>query len=123
MVIIEHYLRLFTSLPEIKVGENREISISQVSEILFCTDRNTRLILKSFEEENWIEWIPGKGRGNLSTIGFLVGPSNLVLRQAREFVKKGNIREAKKIIEDYTPQYTFLKSEFSRWFNTFFWIS
>jgi MarR-like DNA-binding transcriptional regulator SgrR of sgrS sRNA len=120
MIIVDHYINLFLYFPGLKVREKREITVSKVSKILFCTERNSKLILKRLEGEKWVEWIPGKGRGNHSSITFLMEPGELVLNLAKEFVKKGYPREARKIIEDYSAQFPILKDRFDMWFHSLF---
>lgn len=46
------------------------ITIQNISETLFCTERNSKLIIKKLEDLHWIMWFPGRGRGNRSKLSF-----------------------------------------------------
>lgn len=120
MIMLDHYIRLYLSFSKTALGETRETLISEISSFLYCTDRNSKLILNRLEDEKWIRWVPGKGRGHRSAITFLVSPSQLVLDQAKEHVKKGSIREARKLIEEYASCLPLLQEQFDDWFNLLF---
>ena len=47
-------------------GEDAVIQLDELTDILCCTRRNTRIVLNKLAEEGWIEWIPAAGRGKQS---------------------------------------------------------
>ncbi|MBU9711920.1 ABC transporter substrate-binding protein [Evansella tamaricis] len=83
MKVIDHYHVLTKSLKEI----NRpiQVTIEQLSTILHCSVRNTKIVLTKLQLLGWITWIPGRGRGNYSTISLEVGFDSLVLEEAKKF--------------------------------------
>jgi MarR-like DNA-binding transcriptional regulator SgrR of sgrS sRNA len=121
MGTLEHYVQLWLAQEsEIKCGERYEISLQQISDTLFCTLRNSKLIIKKMEELEWISWHPGKGRGNRSNITFLKDAELLIFTTAQELVKQGNIKQASKMIDLYQPKFEALKLRFNTWMNTLF---
>ena len=60
----------FEKLFEHYQGENSEVQLDEITDILFCTRRNARIVLNKLEEEGWIEWHPSPGRGKLVTAKF-----------------------------------------------------
>lgn len=119
MIILEQYIALFEKMKP-KGRTNIPLSLDEVASILFCTYRNARLIIKKMEELNWVQWTPGKGRGNRSSITFLVDARELVLQRAKELVKKGDLREAKKLITNFESIFPKLEEQFTSWFDSLF---
>lgn len=62
MVIMEQYIQLWLQYAKGRTrGEKIEIALQNISETLFCTDRNSKFIIKKLEEAGWIYWYPGRG--------------------------------------------------------------
>ncbi|MFS1511620.1 ABC transporter substrate-binding protein [Chengkuizengella sp. SCS-71B] len=70
MKLIEHYLILYTAHKNQKNGVNIETTMSEIMDILSCGRANARGVLSQLKEQGWIQWNPGRGRGNRSTINF-----------------------------------------------------
>jgi SgrR family transcriptional regulator len=118
--IIDHYLRVLRSNPAFETKVEIELSLEQVSKTLFCTPRNSKLILKKMVDLNLIIWTPGRGRGNRSRIQFKLDPLDVVFGQAKEYVQKGEIRSAILIVEKYDAVIPFLAEKFQLWFRSQF---
>lgn len=72
MKLIEHFILLKDYYSSIHKDEDLLVSKKDFTHVLDCTDRNINLILKKLTEGNYIIWNAGLGRGNLSTMRFLL---------------------------------------------------
>ena len=52
----------FETLFEKFSGNDTEVQLEDITEALFCTRRNARIVLNKLEEEDWIEWHPAASR-------------------------------------------------------------
>ncbi|SFF05515.1 DNA-binding transcriptional regulator SgrR of sgrS sRNA, contains a MarR-type HTH domain and a solute-binding domain [Paenibacillus algorifonticola] len=89
------------------------VSMEELSELLSCTRRNTQMLLHKMTELGLVEWIPGRGRGNLSQLAFLKSYRELAFAKAQELVEKEKINEAWKLMEQFEDQA--VKAEFMAW--------
>ncbi|MGC5327620.1 ABC transporter substrate-binding protein [Brevibacillus sp. SYSU BS000544] len=120
MVLIDHYVRLAQHLFNEETAAPIRISLEEVSQILHCTPRNAKLILKKLVDENLIVWSSGKGRGNRSTVVLLIQPQELVLGKAKELVFHGEISEARGLIDHYLHAFPQLQEQFLVWIRNHF---
>ncbi|WP_053220176.1 SgrR family transcriptional regulator [Virgibacillus senegalensis] len=60
MRLLEHYQRLCQTLLNQK--QEQPITIGKLSNLLSCTERNAKLVVRRLEQKGWIVWRPGKGR-------------------------------------------------------------
>ncbi|MDP5276390.1 SgrR family transcriptional regulator [Chengkuizengella axinellae] len=120
MNLIDDYIKLYSHFSEIKKDEKLELSLEVVSRIFFCTTRNSRLILKKMEDEHWLVWYPGRGRGNRSKITFLVEPSDLIFDRSVTIVKSGELIDAKAYIQKYKIRFPSVYKQFHLWIDTVF---
>ncbi len=115
----ENYIKLFLELDSIE-NEKLEISIEEVSKILYCTPRNSRIIIKKLSELNYINWQGGKGRGNKSKIVFKEDPHDLLMNKAIELVKKGKLTRAQNLMNEYDCHFRGISYEFNKWIDSLF---
>ncbi|MFC5468293.1 ABC transporter substrate-binding protein [Cohnella suwonensis] len=73
------------------------VTVKEISGWLYCTERNVKHILKRISELEWIVWMPGRGRGNRSRIRFLAVAEELLLQEAQEFARQGNLKAAMEV--------------------------
>lgn len=119
MNILEKYITLFLYFQRV-IDEKILVSIEEISQILFCTPRNSRIILKKLVDIGWIHWEHGMGRGNKSKLMFKESPYDLIIRKSMDLVRNGEIRSAKKLINEYENIYPDLTHEFNSWIETLF---
>jgi SgrR family transcriptional regulator len=96
-----------------------EITLQELAEVFKCSERNVNLILRKMEEHKWIEWRPGRGRGNRSQLTFLASSEALVLKIAQDLVKKGDIKAAFAHLDAFAFL-PFVKEQFMYWLDTNF---
>ena len=121
MVILDQYVQLWIRYgkgrPE---GEKIEITLQNISETLFCTDRNSKFIIKKLEELGWVCWSPGRGRGNRSKVSFQKDPAVLILEKGKEITKQGDVKGGKEFVEQYMEYFPMLQKQFQTWINSIF---
>ncbi|MGN4422532.1 ABC transporter substrate-binding protein [Bacillus cereus group sp. MYBK30-1] len=121
MTILEQYMNLWLQYGKGRSeGEKLEITIQTVSETLFCTERNSKLIIKKLEELNWILWFPGRGRGNRSKLSFQKHPLSLILERGKEITKQGDVKSGIAFIERYSSYFPSLLTQFQTWIDSIF---
>lgn len=70
------------------------VTVEEIAGCLYCTERNVKILLHKMAHHGWIEWTPGRGRGNRSHIRFLVSAEELLLEEAKAYVEQGNMKAA-----------------------------
>ncbi|MBJ7983980.1 MULTISPECIES: ABC transporter substrate-binding protein [Bacillus] len=121
MTILEQYMHLWLQYGKGRAEDERlEITIQNISETLFCTERNSKLIIKKLEELNWIMWFPGRGRGNRSKLLFQKHPLSLILERGKEITKQGDVKSGSAFIERYSSYFPSLQTQFRTWIDSIF---
>lgn len=116
MQTAERYLTLYDRFGAGSAGLPVEATLEELAAALFCTPRNAKLVLKRLQEENLIEWLPGRGRGNRSRIGFKADKEDYLLAHATSQAEEGHYRTALELLETYGSG-TEARTRFVRWLN------
>jgi SgrR family transcriptional regulator len=88
MKVYEYFQILRSHFPEIQDHEEVKVTLTDLSEILHCSPRNTKLLLIKMTDYHWISFISGKGRGNLSTLIFRTQYEQILKEQMEAFLSK-----------------------------------
>ncbi|MBB6451681.1 MarR-like DNA-binding transcriptional regulator SgrR of sgrS sRNA [Salirhabdus euzebyi] len=72
MKVIEHFILLRDHYHTVQTNIDLPISKKDLLPLYKCTNRNLNLILNKLHTEKYIVWNPGRGRGRLSTLRFLL---------------------------------------------------
>lgn len=96
----EHFMQMLFSLSEWETGLEQSISIGELSEILCCTPRNVKLILRKWEQEGLLHWKSGIGRGNHSTLTILCETSYFFSAFFKKLLSDGKIGEAIELVQN-----------------------
>ncbi|MBG0961989.1 SgrR family transcriptional regulator [Bacillus sp. SRB1LM] len=121
MFILDQYIELWYVYGKGRQeGEQLEVTVQMIAEILFCTERNSKLIIKKLEELHWITWFPGRGRGNRSKLIFQKQPMTLILERGKELTKKGDVKSGISFVERYSLQFPLVKKEYEAWMDSIF---
>ncbi|MFE5320062.1 ABC transporter substrate-binding protein [Paenibacillus sp. NPDC056579] len=115
----QYYLTIRKQLPNVMEGEEVEVTLPQLTEWLHFSSRNVNLVLKKMEEESWIRWLPGRGRGHRSKIVFRITRESVAMRLAQDYVGKGDLQLAFAWIDEhaYLPA---LRDQFVLWLDRHF---
>ncbi|MEZ8824380.1 SgrR family transcriptional regulator [Vibrio amylolyticus] len=81
-------------------GQSCGVQLEKITEILFCTRRNARIVLNKMEEEGWIEWHPAPGRGKLSQLNFKRSRTDVNETLARQYLDEGRISQALSVLNN-----------------------
>ncbi len=121
MFILDQYIELWIAYGKgKKEGERLEVTVQNISGTLFCTERNSKLIIKKLDELNWIKWFPGRGRGNRSKLIFQKHPMSLILDRGKEITKKGDVKSGSIFVERYSSHFPSVKGEYHSWVDSIF---
>ncbi|MEC2450560.1 ABC transporter substrate-binding protein [Bacillus cereus] len=121
MLNLEKYIELWIAYGKgKKEGERLEVTVQNISGTLFCTERNSKLIIKKLDELNWIKWFPGRGRGNRSKLIFQKHPMSLILDRGKEIMKKGDVKSGSIFVERYSSHFPSVKGEYHSWVDSIF---
>ncbi len=96
----------FETLFEHFNGQNVETQLEDLTDILFCTRRNARIVLNKMEEEGWIEWHPAAGRGKLSQLIFKRSRTDVSENLARRYLQEGKIGQALSVLDQDAAKLT-----------------
>ncbi|WP_336773343.1 SgrR family transcriptional regulator [Paenibacillus sp. MMO-58] len=99
MLLDERYLTLYERFGG--EAEPVEVALEELSEMLYCTPRNAKLILKKLQSEQLIDWLPGVGRGHRSKIVFHAAKEPYLLEFATHTSEQGDYKRAFDLITQY----------------------
>lgn len=116
----ERYLDLYQRFGSgTGIGTPVEVSLEELADTLYCTTRNVKLVLRKMEEDGWIEWLPGRGRGNRSRLIFHSEKESLLLDMARKMAQRGDYKLAFELIHTH-GEGTNVKERFTEWLDLHF---
>jgi MarR-like DNA-binding transcriptional regulator SgrR of sgrS sRNA len=117
VISAERYLTLYDRFGGASSeGLSVEATLEELSEVLYCTPRNAKLILRRLEEEGLIDWLPGRGRGNRSRIAFKADKESYLLNMSQNRAEKGDYKQAFEWLQCF-GEGTQAKSKFLEWLN------
>ncbi len=89
----------FETLFEHFDGQDSDVQLEDITDILFCTRRNARIVLNKLEEEGWIEWHPAAGRGKQSRLQFKRNRNDVSETLARRYLEEGKVGQALNVLD------------------------
>jgi SgrR family transcriptional regulator len=120
MQLVRDYLQLYKSFPGIQQGRAFNVTMSELAGILFCSTRNVKIILRKMIERKWIHFIPGLGRGNASSLTFLLDYEAALKQESEELVKSGQIEAAFQLIKTFGEGSAYNRERFLEWLSQYF---
>ncbi|MFB2829484.1 HTH-type transcriptional regulator SgrR [Aeromonas jandaei] len=90
----------FQRLAQLLGSDEREISLAEVAELLCCTPRNARLLLRRMQDQGWLNWTAEAGRGRRSRLTLLDSQESLTRRRLRDLLSQGQLAQAVRLAED-----------------------
>lgn len=84
----------FRRLYQVQQSQITEVSLPELAQIMHCSERNMRLLLSKMAAQNWLRWQPGRGRGNKSSLHFLIDPDDLMNDHLAQLLAKGELELA-----------------------------
>ena len=80
--------------------DEREMSLGEVADLLCCTPRNARLLLRRMQDQGWLSWAAEAGRGRRSRLTLLDNQESLTRRRLRDLLSQGQLAQAVRLAED-----------------------
>jgi ABC-type uncharacterized transport system, periplasmic component len=99
MGLVEQYISCYPLSRDI-INESRDITVKELSEAFCCSERNAKLVLHKMQDNHWIAWQPGRGRGHKSQITFYEKLSELLIRQSKEWIDQGKLNKAMDLLNE-----------------------
>ncbi|PHE37110.1 SgrR family transcriptional regulator [Bacillus pseudomycoides] len=90
MKVMDYYIQLRLHDPEKQYMQN---SLQELANILYCSTKNVKILLRKMNEEKLITWTPGRGRGNKSEVLFLHAISEVVMPYAESLLQQDKLKE------------------------------
>lgn len=112
---MDHYIRLRLSFPN---EQHMKQSLQELANILFCSTKNVKILLKKMSEEKLINWIPGRGRGNKTEIHFLHTFTEAIFPHVEELLKNEKLKEVFLLLKEPLP--FLLREKIEEQLNTYF---
>ncbi|CAM3959885.1 ABC transporter substrate-binding protein [Cohnella lubricantis] len=119
MRVSEDYLALRSAFPDYREGEAFGVSMEDVANVLFCTPKNAKLIIKKWIELNWVRFVSGRGRGHRSELVFLLSSAAIILSEAQERVRRGDVQSAFDWLRA-NEQLAAVRPQFQEWLAGYF---
>ncbi|PTM59607.1 SgrR family transcriptional regulator [Desmospora activa] len=94
MKIVEHYLELRLNYMTVENHCTLEVSLKELSNVLYCSPRNVKRIMNALDDEGFLYWKPGGGRGRRSKFQFKRSLSDVFLLYFKHLVGRGKFKEA-----------------------------
>ncbi len=113
------YLTLRKHYPDAVEGVPIRVSMEDLAKLLYCTPRNAKLIIAKLARNGWIEFVPGRGRGNLSSLAFFVSAEEVLFEQATLLVQSGDFHRAMDLVKAYGDGVT-TKNRLMDWLAGYF---
>ena len=79
--------------------DEQEISLAEVADLLCCTPRNARLLLRRMQDQGWLSWSAEAGRGRRSRLILLDNQESLTRRRLRDLLSQGQLAQAVRLAE------------------------
>lgn len=114
---MEHYQQLIKVFPNQALHTPFDITISDLSAVFYCTDRNTKHILAKLQEKGWVRWRAGRGRGNYSQMTLLKELDDAIIEEVKLKVEHDSIEEAISFLQRYQTNQN-IHQQFINWLFT-----
>ncbi|QLN18269.1 SgrR family transcriptional regulator [Escherichia coli] len=89
-------LNQYQRLWQPSAGAPQSVTVSELAERCFCSERHVRTLLRQAQDAGWLEWQAQSGRGKRGQLRFLVTPESLrntMMEQALESGKQQDVLE------------------------------
>lgn len=95
-------------------GTHRQrVTLSEVSSVLFCSDRHTRNVIKELKNQGWIEWTAQHGRGKKSELKLRHNDFEFNELRVDKLINQGRVSDAIALVhEDEKSLEQFLSNRF-----------
>lgn len=82
-------LNQYQRLWQPSAGETQHVTVSELAERCFCSERHLRTLLRQAQQAGWLKWEAQSGRGKRGRLQFLVTPESLRTAMMEQALEKG----------------------------------
>lgn len=100
MKLLDHYRKLYSFLQ----SQQQQPGLPALALAMHCSERNLRNLLARMQQQGWLSWQAGRGRGHHSRLDFLQTPDNLALDQLSHMLACGDLEQAFASLDDTQRQ-------------------
>ncbi|MBY6036494.1 SgrR family transcriptional regulator [Fictibacillus nanhaiensis] len=118
MKLVNYFVNLRLYQKENNLPDSFHITIHELGEILCCSERNIKLLLKRMSGENWLKWQPGRGRGHKSALTFTKDIRMSLVEVFQIMLEKEELTEAIELLKENLPEE--IKEEMHHLLNSHF---
>ncbi|WP_371974601.1 SgrR family transcriptional regulator [Lelliottia nimipressuralis] len=97
-------LNQFQRLWQPSAGEPQQITVAELAERCFCSERHVRTLLRQAQESGWLSWKAQSGRGKRGTLTFHVTPDRLRNEMMEQALMRGQQHDALELAQLAAPE-------------------
>lgn len=87
-------LNQFQRLWQPSGGQPQQVTINELAQRCFCSERHMRTLLRQGMQAGWLQWTASSGRGKRGTLTFLTSPQRLRSEMLEEVLDSGQHQNA-----------------------------
>lgn len=123
MSLTQDYLRLYTAFARAGGGQSVKVTSDRLASALYCTARNAKLIIHKMTKLGWLDYRPGRGRGNPSELTFRLDYEETYVREAKRLAGEGKVEAAFQLVQAFGGNTGFRQEQFVEWLSGYFGYS
>lgn len=87
-------LNQFQRLWQPSAGEPQQVTVAELAQRCFCSERHIRTLLRQLASEGWLDWQAQAGRGKRGSLTFLVTPEHVRAGMMEQVLNRGQHKNA-----------------------------
>lgn len=116
MKLHNQFLRLYSHYGD---SEVIKVTLDELAITLDCTHRNASIIIRKMVEQGWVIWLSQRGRGNRSTLQFLIEPEEIAAQSMMQAINRQDLKYAIEQIRFHARSST-MQDRLQEWLLTYF---
>lgn len=100
MKLREQFRRLY----QLQLAHLEAVCLPELANAMHCSERNMRLLLSKMAAQQWLQWQAGRGRGNKSSLKFLINPDELMSDHLAQLLARGELELAFASLDEQQKQ-------------------
>lgn len=89
-----HRLNQYQRLWQPSAGAPQQVTVGELAERCFCSERHVRTLLRQAQEAGWLSWQASSGRGKRGLLSFYKTPERLRNEMMEQALHKGQQQNA-----------------------------
>ena len=92
-----HRLNQYQRLWQPSAGAPQQVTVGELAERCFCSERHVRTLLRQAQEAGWLSWQASSGRGKRGLLSFYKTPERLRNEMMEQALHKGQQQNAQSV--------------------------